>query len=81
MNTKAFKQGAELTGWLRAPAAERFLKDLGTQHLEASAVLMGACSVSSDPAVRAAYSQWKTLFDLTQFLQNSRKESSTEEDE
>lgn len=80
MNTKAFKQGAELTGWLRAPVAERFLKDLDGQVSEALDGLAGACSLSTDPAVRGRYQNWKTLSDMALFMRNARKESSTEDE-
>jgi hypothetical protein len=81
LKPRAFKQGAEFTSWLRAPAAERFLKDLDGQVSEALENLLGASSLSSDPGVQGRYQNWKTLADMAAFMKNSRKESRTEEDE
>jgi hypothetical protein len=81
LNTRNFKQGAEFTGWLRAPAAERFIKDLNDQVEAAHAALLGACAMSSDPGVQGHFQKWKTLTDMAGFLNASRRESLREDDE
>lgn len=69
------KRGPEMTGWLRAPAAEAFTKQLAARRDVALANLLGAASVSSDPKVTKAHAVWGELETLTTYLQNARRES------
>lgn len=66
---------------MRAPSAERFIRDLELQVKEAQANLNSQCAFSSDPKVTAYFQTWKTLSDLTTFLASVRREGPKEEDE
>lgn len=69
------KRGPEMTGWLRAPAAESFTRQLGEKRDKALAELIGAAAVSVDPKVTKAHAVWVELNSLTTYLQNARRES------
>jgi hypothetical protein len=75
-----FKRGPDFTGWMRAPQAEKFVAQLGEQQQIALAELFGACSVTTDPAVARKFTAFNTVANLTKFLVNSRKESSSEDE-
>lgn len=70
----------ELTGWLRAPAADRYVKDLQKQAQDALELLLGTSSCSEDPRVREHYIRWKTLTEQIGFLTKARKESATDDE-
>ena len=75
-----FKRGADFTGWLRAPQADKFVSQLESELLTLSINLSGACATSTDVRVREAHARLEELKTLVNFLRNSRKES-REDDE
>lgn len=75
-----FKKSVDFTDWVQDAASEVFTSELRENVSEAHAGLLAACAVSSDPKVTAKLATWKTLHELTTFLENSRKESVTDDD-
>ena len=73
-------RGPDFTSWLRAPVADKFLQGIDLQAKESLARLLGACSVSDDPKVRACVAELQTLQDLTRTLRNCRKENAGDDD-
>lgn len=74
-----FRRSPEFTGWLRAPAAEMFLKQVHERSDLALTELLGACAKSEDPRVARAFTRYTELANLEKFLQNSKKESGDDE--
>jgi hypothetical protein len=77
---KNWQKSPEFVSWLRAPAAEKFLEHARANAHASLRGLIGAASVSPDPAVRAAHAKWFEHDQLATFLVNSRKESATDDD-
>lgn len=72
----AWKKSPEFIGWLKAPSADRYVRDLTEQRDAALQTLIGAAGLSDDPKVRERHAAWKKLEEITLFLRNSRRESS-----
>jgi hypothetical protein len=77
----AWKRTPEFIGWLKAPSADRYVRDLRDQRDAALQLVLGAASCSEDPKVRERYTAWKTLNELHTFLAKSRTEKADEIDE
>lgn len=52
-----------------------FMKDLRDGVAAAHSEMVGACAVSSDPRVTAAWARWKTYQDLTTHLEQARRKA------
>lgn len=74
-----FKRGPDFVGWMRAPQAEKFTHQLREQEQLALEELLGACAMTTDPEVAGKLAAWRTVKDLGDFLQNTRKESIDDE--
>lgn len=74
------KRSPEMTGWLRAPAAESFVKALADKRSQALTDLIGVAGMSTDPKVTRAQAKWAELESLVAYLGNARKEGRDEDE-
>jgi hypothetical protein len=69
------------TSWLQDSQGEKYARDLMLQRDEALKNLIAVAAISTDPMVRAHSAKLTVLHDMATFITNSRKESTSQEDE
>jgi len=75
------KSTQAFTSWLQDSQGERYTRELTAHAEECLLALVAVAAVSTDPAVRAKHARWVAFDEQAKFLRNSRKESTSNDDE